>query len=46
MVDKVIGLGLEETQMKIVAGVLIAMVAIGIIANMKDITRYVRISTM
>jgi len=32
--------------MKIAAGVLMALVAIGIIANMKDISRYVRISTM
>jgi len=37
---------IEETRMKIAAGVLIAIVAIGIIANMRDITRYVRISTM
>jgi hypothetical protein len=32
--------------MKIAAGVLVALVAIGIIANMKDISRYIRISTM
>jgi hypothetical protein len=32
--------------MRIAAGVLAALVAIGIIVNMKDIARYVRISTM
>jgi hypothetical protein len=32
--------------MRFAAGVFVAVVAIGIIVNMKDITRYIRISTM
>ena len=40
----------EESEMekaaRIIGGVVLALIAIGAIANMKDIKRYVRISTM
>jgi hypothetical protein len=40
----------EESDMekaaKIIGGIVLALIAIGALANMKDIKRYVRISTM
>jgi hypothetical protein len=35
-----------EKAAKIIGGVVLALIAIGAIANMRDIKRYVRISTM
>jgi hypothetical protein len=48
---KVVKVGWEtemqmEKTLKIVAGVAVTLVALGIIANLKDIKRYWRISTM
>jgi hypothetical protein len=35
-----------EKAAKIIGGIVLALIAIGALANMKDIKRYVRISTM